>query len=148
IFDEHMPKANQVDRLREDIEVGPADLVAVPEGTITEAGVRGNIRVAIQYLASWLAGQGCVPIDYLMEDAATAEIARAQLWQWVRYPEGRLDDGRDIDFDRVFTWLDEELAGLGEAPGRVEEAAELLRKLIQNDDFTSFLTLPAYEMLD
>ncbi|MEM9304981.1 MAG: malate synthase A, partial [Pseudomonadota bacterium] len=155
IFDSHMPNANQVDRLREDVEITRDDLIAVPDGTITEAGVRGNLRVAIEYLAAWIGGNGCVPIDNLMEDAATAEIARAQVWQWVRYPAGRLDDGRDISFELALGWLDEEArqlrTELGDGAwnsGNYATATRLFRTLIEKDDFVSFLTLPAYELLD
>ena len=96
VFDEHMPGANQLDRLREDVHVTAADLLAVPDGPITEAGLRTNISVGVRYLESWLRGNGCVPIFNLMEDAATAEISRAQIWQWIRHPAGVLDDGRKI----------------------------------------------------
>lgn len=155
IFDAHMPEANQVGRLREDVTINRDDLIAVPEGTITEAGLRGNLRVAVEYLAAWLSGLGCVPINHLMEDAATAEIARAQVWQWCRYPAGRLDDGRDVTLDLARAWLAEECdrirADIGDEAwhgGRYEEARRLFAELVENDDFVNFLTLPAYEMLD
>ena len=127
----------------------------MPEGTITEAGVRANLRVAIQYLASWFRGNGCLPIDDHMEDAATAEIARAQVWQWVRYPAGRLEDGRDLSFELALDWLMEEAgrlrARLGNQTwnhGHYAAATKLFRTLIEKDDFVSFLTLPAYPLLD
>ncbi|MGI9202436.1 MAG: malate synthase A, partial [Woeseiaceae bacterium] len=88
IFDAGMPGLNQVHRLRDDVQIGAADLLQVPKGKITESGLRDNISVAVQYLAAWLGGNGCVPINHLMEDAATAEISRAQIWQWVHHPTG------------------------------------------------------------
>lgn len=154
IFDAGMSGPNQLQRMREDVAVTADELIAVPEGTITETGMRGNIAVAVQYLAAWLAGQGCVPINHLMEDAATAEIARAQLWQWIRYRKGKLDDGRDIDQGLFERMLDEELDKLrqvrGDAAfdaGHFRAAAELLRDVTADDDFAEFITLPAYERL-
>ena len=97
-----MPAPNQIDRKREDVNVTAADLLDFePEGPITEAGLRTNVNVGIQYLGSWLAGAGAVPIFNLMEDAATAEISRAQVWQWIRSPKGCLADGRKVDYDAV-----------------------------------------------
>jgi len=156
IFDKHLgDKPNQLDRLREDVEVSAADLVAPCKGTITEAGVRGNINVAIRYMGSWLGGQGCVPINHLMEDAATAEIARAQLWQWARHARGVLEDGRDIDLELIRRWQGEELekirADVGDEAfgnGHFLEAAELLFEVTADDDFVEFLTLPGYDRLD
>ncbi len=156
IFDRHLgDHANQVHRLREDVSVAAADLIEPCGGTITEAGVRGNLNVAIRYMAAWLSGQGCVPINHLMEDAATAEIARAQVWQWIRHPAGRLEDGRDIDHALIKRWQAEELALIrqdvgAEAfdQGRYGEADELLAEVTASDDFVEFLTLPAYQRLD
>jgi malate synthase len=156
IFDERLgDKPNQLDRLREDVSVSAADLVAPCEGRITEAGVRGNINVAIRYMGAWLGGQGCVPINHLMEDAATAEIARAQLWQWARHARGVLEDGTNIDLDLIRRWQGEELekirADLGDeafADGRFFRAAELLYEVTSDDDFVEFLTLPGYDRLD
>ncbi|MGK7297183.1 MAG: malate synthase A [Candidatus Wenzhouxiangella sp. M2_3B_020] len=155
IFDEYLHGPNQLDKARRDVQVTAADLVEPAEGTITEAGVRGNISVAIRYLAAWLDGQGCVPINNLMEDAATAEIARAQLWQWTRHPAGKLDDGRDITLDLVRDWqreaVDEIRKEVGDdafATGRYEQAAELLDQVTADDDFVEFITLPAYSKLD
>jgi len=110
IFDEHMPRANQLDRLREDVHVEAADLLRVPEGTRTEAGLRWNVRVGIQYLESWLRGSGCVPLYDLMEDAATAEISRMQIWQWLRHA-ARLDDGRAVTRHFFRVPADAELCG-------------------------------------
>jgi len=151
IFDEYLHGANQLARLRRDVEVGAADLIAPARGTITEQGVRGNIAVAIRYLAAWLGGQGCVPINNLMEDAATAEIARAQLWQWSRHEAGQLDDGRDIDLELIRGWIGEALEKIREEGGHAEafeQAAELLEAVTADDDFVEFITLPAYSKLD
>jgi len=155
IFDEYLHGANQLDKARRDVQVSAARLVEPAQGTITEAGVRGNISVAIRYLAAWLDGMGCVPINNLMEDAATAEIARAQLWQWIRHPAGRLDDGRDITLTLVREWqreaLEEIRGQVGSeafAAGRFEQAAELLDQVTADDAFVEFITLPAYEMID
>ncbi len=144
-------KPNQVDRLRDDVEVAGADLLAFePSGPITEQGLRINVNVGIQYLGAWLVGVGCVPINNLMEDAATAEISRSQVWQWIRSPKGRLDDGRDIDVDLFHQVLAEELekvqAQFGDA-GRYEEGAELFDEITASEDFVEFLTLPAYERI-
>jgi malate synthase len=154
-FDKHMPTPNQIDKKREDVNITARDLLTFePAGPITEKGLRTNINVGIQYLGSWLAGNGCVPIFNLMEDAATAEISRAQIWQWIRSPKGVLDDGRDITLDLVRQMKDEEVENikqlLGDAynAGRYEEAAELFDKLVSSEEFIEFLTLPAYERID
>ncbi len=155
IFDRQLGEhPNQLHRLREDVQVSAADLVAPCAGTITEAGVRNNIEVAIRYMAAWLDGQGCVPIHHLMEDAATAEIARSQIWQWIRHPAGRLEDGRDITLDLIQAWQAEELdkikADVGPqafAASRHAEAAELLAEVTASEQFVEFLTLPAYRRL-
>jgi malate synthase len=155
IFDRHLDGPNQLDKRLDDVEVSAADLIEPCVGTITEAGVRGNLNVAIRYMAAWLGGQGCVPINHLMEDAATAEIARAQVWQWIRHPAGRLDDGRDIDLELIENWQSEELesvrADVGEVAfeaGNYQAAADLLAQVTASDDFIEFLTLPAYRQLD
>lgn len=154
-FDRHMPRPNQIDRLREDVQVTASDLLRCPQGTITEEGLRGNIRVGVAYLASWLNGNGCVPIDHLMEDAATAEISRAQVWQWVHHPQAILTDGRKVTPDLFGSMLNETLAALradlGEtafAEGRYQKAADLYDAIIRDDAFDEFLTLRAYEQLD
>src|SRR5690606_7307097 len=98
VFDAHMPGAHQQDVAREDVQVAAADLLAPSRGTITRAGFDGNVEVCVRYLAAWLDGNGCVPIHHLMEDAATAEIARAQLWQWLHHGDLHLDDGTPVDF--------------------------------------------------
>lgn len=155
IFDEYLHGPNQLNKARRDVQVSAADLVTPAEGTITEAGVRGNITVAIRYLAAWLGGLGCVPIHHLMEDAATAEIARAQLWQWIRHPAGQLEDGRNIDLNLVRSWQQESLdairAEVGEdafSAGKFAEAAELLDQITASEEFIEFITLPAYQRLD
>src|SRR5207244_7611113 len=102
-------KPNQIDRQRDDIHVTAEQLIEVPKGTITEEGLRLNIRVGIQYLEAWLGGLGCVPLYNLMEDAATAEISRTQVWQWVHNPRGILEDGRKITLDLVRQLIQEEL---------------------------------------
>ena len=154
VFDEYMPTPNQIHKKREDVSVKAEDLLEVPEGSITEQGVRTNINVGIQYIESWLNGRGAAPIYNLMEDAATAEISRAQVWQWVRHPKGVLDDGRKVDMAMYEAFKEEELerikSELGEErfnSGRFDEAAELFDKLIKEETFYDFLTLPAYEIL-
>jgi malate synthase len=142
-------RPNQKDRLREEVSVTPAELLdfRVPGGTVTEAGFRGNVRVALAYLDSWLRGNGAAAIDNLMEDAATAEIARSLLWHW-RHRGAALEDGRRVDDALYATVRDEELARLGGAgEGRLAEAAELLDSLVLTDTPTDFLTLPAYAHL-
>ena len=141
---------NQLGRTRDDVEVTAADLLAQPEGTITEAGVRLNLRVGIQYLAAWLDGNGCVPLYHLMEDAATAEISRAQLWQWLRHG-AKLDDGRTIRSDLVRALAGEEMQTIsGEVGaerfvnGRFTEAHDLFLQLTLDETLADFLTLPAY----
>ena len=151
IFDEYLHGSNQLDKLRRDVAVGASQLIEPASGSITETGVRGNIEVAIRYLAAWLGGQGCVPIYNLMEDAATAEIARAQLWQWIRHDAGRLEDGRNVDLALIRGWIREALEKIREEGGSVqpvEEAARLLEQVTADDDFVEFITLPAYSKLD
>jgi malate synthase len=148
VFDRLMPQPNQIARSREDVQVTAADLLTVPQGTITEAGLRQNINVGIGYLEAWLRGVGCVPLHHLMEDAATAEISRAQVWQWLH--GARLDDGRMIDLPLCRAMLAEELAKLrGTSPhgDRFEDAAALFAELMAAPAFPEFLTLPAYESI-
>ncbi|HNR23339.1 MAG TPA: malate synthase A [Steroidobacteraceae bacterium] len=155
VFDRLMPGPNQVARLREDVQVSARDLLAVPTGTITFEGLRNNVSVSLQYLAAWLSGNGCVPINNLMEDAATAEIARAQIWQWIRHPGGVLDDGRRVTLAMFRELLAAEKARLAAtlgaaqyAGGNFDAAAELLDAITAADEFESFLTLSAYRRLD
>jgi len=154
-FDRYMPTPNQIFRKREDVQVTTADLLTVPQGTITEEGLRTNIDVGILYMAAWLEGNGCVPIYNLMEDAATAEISRSQLWQWVNNDNAVLTDGRPVNKDLYRevapTVLADIKARVGEeafAQGKYELAAELFEKLITDDHFTDFLTLTAYDYLN
>jgi len=125
---------------------GRDEMLELHEGPRTEAGARENIRVAVQYIAAWLGGRGAVPLYNLMEDAATAEICRAQLWQWLQF-EAPFDDGRRFSLDLFEDWLAAELAKLGDLPNR-KPAARLLHELVTADEFEEFLTLPAYELLD
>jgi malate synthase len=150
VFDRLMPAPNQLDRKREDVCVKAAQLLQLePQGPITEAGLRTNVNVSLQYIGSWLAGNGCVPINHLMEDAATAEISRSQIWQWVRSPKGTLDDGRKVTLELFREILEEELRRVSSQPGassmRYDEAAWLLDRLVTSDEFVDFLTEPAYE---
>ncbi len=154
VFDQFMPGPNQLERTLDDLEVTADDLLAMPAGEITENGVRSNVSAGLRYLATWLDGHGAVPIHHLMEDVATAEIARSQLWQWVRYPNARLSDGREITAEFFKSCLMEELElvkhELGEAAyadSNFEHAVELLRRLVLSEDFAEFLTLDAYTYL-
>jgi malate synthase len=152
-FDAVMPGPNQLQVLRADVNVTARDLLTVPEGAITEEGLRGCIRVGVQYLESWLRGNGCVPLYHLMEDAATAEICRAQLWQWLRHG-ARTSDGVAISVERFDRLLAAELdrihAEVGAARlsnGVFPSAARLFEQMIKSETFDEFLTLPAYELL-
>jgi len=155
IFDKYMPTPNQIHRKRSEIEVKAADLLAIPTGTITAAGLRTNIDVGIRYMAAWLSGNGCVPIYNLMEDAATAEISRSQIWQWLHNSHAKLDDGREITVKLFRKTTAEVLAEMKDQAGAAEFAAghyELAAKLFDEisvaDEFTDFLTLKAYEYLN
>ncbi len=155
-FDRLMPTPNQIALApRDEVKVTAADLLRFePEAPITENGVRLNVSVAIQYIGAWLSGQGAVPIFNLMEDAATAEISRSQVWQWMRSPKGKLADGRKVDKPMVAMMIPQELAkireSLGDAygDGRYDEAAAMFADLVNDDDFVEFLTLPAYARID
>jgi malate synthase len=143
-------RPNQKDRLRDDVAVTADQLrdFRIEGATITEAGYRANVSIALQYLDAWLGGNGAAAINNLMEDAATAEISRSLLWQW-RTSGARLDDGREASEELYRAIRDEELAGLGgPAKGRLGDAADLLDKLVLADEFPEFLTLPAYSLLD
>jgi malate synthase len=151
VFDAHMPEPNQYARQRPDVNVTAKDLLDFqPEKPITEAGLRNNISVGIQYLGAWLAGNGCVPVFNLMEDAATAEISRSQIWQWIRSPKGVLDDGRKVTVELFRQLLKDELAKVkaqgGE--GKYDEAAALFERITADDEYVEFLTLPAYQLID
>jgi malate synthase len=140
-------RSNQVERLRDDVHVEAADLldVTIEGGQVTEAGLRTNVSVGIRYLASWLNGQGAAAIDDLMEDAATAEISRSQIWQWVHHGV-ELADGRPVTADLVRAIADEETAGIDDFP-HLTEAREVFEAVALGVDFPEFLTLPAYEHL-
>lgn len=146
-FDKIMIGPNQLDRVPMDSNITCADLLTVPVGEITESGVRTNISVALLYLESWLSGNGCVPIRHLMEDAATAEICRAQLWQWVKF-EVKLASGLILTKDLAQRWIEEEYAILTSDPSSTLNAAKtLLITMVFNPEFDEFLTLPAYPQL-
>jgi len=156
VFDHYMPQPNQYWKQRPDVHIEARDLLEFePETPITEAGLRNNISVGIQYLGAWLAGNGCVPVYNLMEDAATAEISRSQIWQWIRSPKGVLEDGRKVTKELFREMLAKELpkvkAELGKAgwsAGRYEEAAKLFDRITTDDNYVEFITLPAYELID
>ncbi len=144
-------RPNQIDKKRDDVNVTAADLLDFrPQEPITETGLRNNINVGIHYLGAWLDGNGCVPIHNLMEDAATAEISRSQVWQWIRSPKGKLDDGRKITADLVRQLIPEELAKVKEVVGDIptyDQAARIFEKMSTQEEFEEFLTLPLYEEL-
>ncbi len=149
IFDKGMPQANQIARKRQDVHVTAADLLKLPQGPITEAGLRANINIGLGYVESWLRGVGCVPLYSLMEDAATAEISRSQVWQWIRHG-AKLQDGRGVTRALCHEILEEEMTKLTQAAPkghRYDEAARLFRELIDAEHFVEFLTLPAYEQI-
>jgi malate synthase len=147
-------RPNQLGKLRDDVEVSAADLLAIAKtpGTVTEAGLRNNISVGLQYLASWLAGNGAVAIFNLMEDAATAEISRSQVWQWL-HNDVTLAGGTQVTRPLVEQLIGEELAAIREQYGsaydqaRFDEAVALFREVALADDYAEFLTIPAYERM-
>ncbi|MFW5691256.1 MAG: malate synthase A [Chloroflexota bacterium] len=154
VFDEFMPRPNQVDRQRDDVHVTAADLLTPSEGTVTAHGLRWNLKVGIQYLEAWLGGNGCVPLYNLMEDAATAEISRTQVWQWLHH-NATLDDGRTVDEGLFGQFLEEEMDAIREEvgaerfdSGHYQRAAQLFDEMIRSRDFVEFLTLPAYDDID
>jgi malate synthase len=153
VFDDKMPAPNQLGRLRSDVHVGQKDLLAVHDGTRTEEGLRTNIRVGIQYIEAWLRGNGAVPLYNLMEDAATAEISRTQVWQWIKYG-ATLENGAVVTADIVSKLIDDEMAKLRDAlgaeiydSGRFPEAIDLFRQLSISAELKPFLTLPAYKLI-
>jgi malate synthase len=152
IFNRLMPTPNQLQKTLADVEISARDLLQIPQGTITETGLRSNVSVSIQYIAAWLGGLGCVPIDNLMEDAATAEISRAQIWQWIKHPAGKLDDGRKVTVELFRKVVREELDKLAAAfgaqayaAGNYESAAALIDRITTAPEFGTFITLPAYQ---
>ena len=153
VFDETMPQANQLARMRQDVHVGAKDLLDVPKGEITEAGLRANLNVGVQYVEAWLRGVGCVPIYNLMEDAATAEISRTQIWQWIAHG-AEMTDGRTVSHELALEMLDDELAKIREMigpeafdDGAFAAAAGIFRDMLEPSGFANFLTQPAYEQL-
>jgi len=153
VFDRLMPQPNQLGKLREDVDVTRADLLKVHDGERTEHGLRENIRVGVQYIEAWLRGRGAVPLYNLMEDAATAEISRAQIWQWIQQ-KASLADGRTVTPALFKTLLDQEMAtlrptlGAAFETGRFAEAIQLFSQMSLAPTFAEFLTLPAYEVLE
>jgi malate synthase len=153
VFDRLMPKPNQLSKRLPDLTVTRDSLYEMHKGAITEAGLRANIRVGVQYIEAWLRGNGCVPLYNLMEDAATAEISRTQIWQWLRHG-AKLDDGRKIDvalFDRL---VEEEMTALrgtlGPAKfdgGRFKDAIDIFSAMSTSAEYEDFLTLPAYQRI-
>jgi malate synthase len=154
VFDEGMPGPNQLSRLPEDVHVTAEMLVVSPTGTRTEAGLRHNIRVGILYLEAWLGGQGAVPIYHLMEDAATAEISRSQIWQWLKH-RATLDTGQTVTASFLTDVTDEEVQRIREEVGpkrfdggRFKEARAIFESVSTSKDLQEFLTIPAYDVLE
>jgi malate synthase len=154
-FDAKMPEPNQITRQRDDVQVTAKDLLTVPKGEITERGLCQNIDVGVQYMAAWLGGNGCVPLYNLMEDAATAEISRSQLWQWVHQPNGVLSDGRKVTPELIRTLFQTQMGKLKEllgddrfGRGNYAQAGKLIEEIVLKDEFTEFMTLVGYEHLD
>jgi malate synthase len=158
VFDAGMPGQHQQHVHRDDVAVTRDELLRAPPGSVTRSGFDNNVEVCVRYLAAWLDGQGCVPIHWLMEDAATAEIARAQLWQWLHFSDGgheplHLADGTPIDFalfERALIGLPGRFSERMQMPGasRIDEAIALLDELTHRDILEDFLTLPAYDHID
>ena len=153
-FEAHMEGPNQLGRKREDVHVTAEDLLQLPTGTRTERGLLWNMRVGVQYLEAWLRGTGCVPLYHLMEDAATAEISRTQVWQWLRH-QAKLEDGRAVTGELVDRLLAEAMKAIAEDiglerfdKGRFADASALFAKLCHADEMDEFLTLSAYELLE
>jgi len=157
-FNRHMPGPNQIDRQRPDVRVTADDLLHVPTGTITTEGLRANLRVGVQYLEAWLGGNGCVPLYNLMEDAATAEISRSQIWQWLRYAptigEGALR-GREVTphlYDELLGKelhrIENEIGPVRFSKGHFDRAAKLFSEMSKSRQCPEFLTLPAYDLID
>jgi malate synthase len=151
VFDRLMPAANQIAKQMPDYNPAAADLLQIPDGQITEAGLKQNVAVGLGYLEAWLRGIGCVPLFNLMEDAATAEISRAQLWQWIHH-RARLGDGRTVELGIVEDLIAGELKHQKEIVDAkrfqaYEQAADLMRELIRAPRFVEFLTVPAYQRI-
>ena len=153
IFDEHMPNPNQIKNKREEVQVSAQDLIAVPDGTITEEGLRENINVGILYIESWLRGVGAAAIYNKMEDAATAEISRTQIWQWIN-AQAKTDKGELISPNYIERLIPEEVEKIKDyvgreafQKGRFIDAIALFRELVFGDEYEEFLTLPAYKLI-
>ena len=151
VFDTLMPTANQISKQLPDYHPTAADLLRIPDGEITEAGLKQNVAVGLGYLEAWLRGLGCVPLFNLMEDAATAEISRAQLWQWIHH-KAKLSDGRVVDLGIVEGLIVSELERQkttvdAKRFAAYEQAADLMRELIRAPRFVEFLTVPAYQRI-
>ena len=151
VFDRLMPQPNQIDKKLSDYSATAEDLLRVPDGTITESGLRQNVAVGLGYIEAWLRGIGCVPLFNLMEDAATAEISRAQLWQWVHH-HAKLDDGRTVTAEMVEAMMAEELVRTKATADAArsqsyDRGADLIRQLLRGEKFMDFLTVPAYEQV-
>jgi malate synthase len=154
VFDRLMPQANQLSVLRDDVKVTREDMIKLHDGARTENGLRENIRVGVQYLEAWLRGRGAVPLYNLMEDAATAEISRAQVWQWLHL-KAKLDDGRVVGPELFKATFADEMAKVRAAlgadvydKGRFAEATKLFEEMSLAPTFEEFLTLPAYKLID
>jgi malate synthase len=150
-FNRLMPQPNQISKQLPDFTATAEDLLKIPEGQITDAGLKQNVAVGLGYIEAWLRGIGCVPLFNLMEDAATAEISRAQLWQWV-HQNAKLADGRNVDLPLVESLITAELEKQKTAVDAVryaayEKAADLMRELVKTPEFVEFLTLPAYQRI-
>ena len=150
-FNSVMPDLNQINKKIDNPNITQQDLLKVPDGQITELGLRDNIKVGLQYVEAWLSGNGCVPLYNLMEDAATAEISRSQLWQWLKH-ESNLDDGRKITKDLIIQIFKDELKSIKDEvgterfnSGKFDLAMDLFREMILKEEFDEFLTLPAYQ---
>jgi malate synthase len=153
VFDREMPAENQRSRTRDDVAVTAADLLEVPVGTRTLDGLRHNVRVGVRYVEAWLRGEGCVPLYDLMEDAATAEISRAQVWQWIRHGAA-LDDGATVTAELFRRVLADELAAMRDTlgrerfdGGRFAAAAALFDELSTSPRCAPFLTTAAYPFI-
>lgn len=153
VFDSEMNTPNQIERLLEN-RISNKELLSIPKGNITREGLRINVGVGLEYIACWLAGKGAVPVNNLMEDAATAEISRAQVWQWIKHPEGKLEDGTKITNQLVEAVIEEEVLRLKQQDNKamfldnqLETARHIFRKLVFSDTFLEFLTIPAYETI-
>lgn len=153
-FDTYMPQKNQINKRITDRTITESDLLSFPKGEITEAGLRLNLQVGIEYLEAWLMGRGAVPIHNLMEDAATAEISRSQVWQWLRSPKGVLEDGRNINQLMVSNWLEEETNKLEGSLDKEDLknrkfglAKTIFESMLMSEEFTEFLTLESYKFI-